>query len=107
MSVGFQQTIVKINPIWSSYLGIIRTITMLLSSRRLPIIEGIIREQEITADKLAVEITGDLPSSINCLYKLCNYNLKMPSHIWEYGNLPLPIMTMNERVKELIKNLSQ
>ena len=49
----------------------------------------------------------NLPVAIECLKKLANYNLDSLSHDWKLFNIPIPIMTMKQRVDELQKRISK
>lgn len=73
----------------------------------IPINKIYIIEIETRADEFAVRnITSDLDSAIRCLRHLCNNDLQRESHIWEYQH-PFKIMTMDERMIELIKRITK
>ena len=60
-----------------------------------------LRNNEYEADRIAVTITHDLQSAINCLTKLSGGNLNNPSHMWELFNIPIPAMTLGQRIQKL------
>ncbi|MGB7953059.1 MAG: hypothetical protein WCF23_03690 [Candidatus Nitrosopolaris sp.] len=62
----------------------------------------LLRSQEYEADAFAVRyITHDLSTASSCLRKLFGDNLNGPSHEWELIGLPLPAMTVQQRIDEL------
>ena len=79
---------------------LIKLLLALSSPHRLPPNAQTLRDQEFEADAIAVRL-GDLESAVSCLSKLVNYDMNSPSHIWELFNMPVPAMTMGERIQEL------
>lgn len=71
----------------------------------LPAEVEISRKQELQADIWGIVLTGNKNAALNCLKKLVNNNLNRPSHIWEVLGVKLPIMTMRERINEIMKKL--
>lgn len=70
----------------------------------LPIDAAQIKHMELEADKFAVtHITYDLRSAVRCLLHLCNNHIERESHIWELFQVPFNIMTMGQRIEELLK----
>jgi len=74
---------------------------VLLGKNHLPPNAENLREQEYESDKTAVQITGDLNSSISCLSKLSNNDQNLPSHTWELFNNQVPAMSMKQRIEAL------
>jgi len=67
----------------------------------------ITKQQELQADVWAVFLTRDKTAAISCLKKLVDNNLNAPSHLWEAFDVKLPVMTMRERIQEILKVISQ
>lgn len=72
----------------------------------LPPEAAITKQQELQADVWAIFLTGNKTAAINCLKGLVNNNLDSPSHLWEIFDVKLPIMTMRERIGEILETLS-
>jgi Zn-dependent protease with chaperone function len=72
----------------------------------LPPEAAITKQQELQADVWAIFLTGNKTAAINCLKKLVNNNLESPSHLWEVFDVKLPIMTMRERINDVLVTLS-
>ena len=72
----------------------------------LPPEAAISKQQELQADIWAIFLTGNKTAAITCLKKLVNNKLDAPSHLWEVFDVKLPIMTMRERIDEVLKTLS-
>lgn len=79
----------------------IKLILTLGSKNKLPPNAVTLRNQEYEADRIAVNITGDLNSAISCLIKLVGNNMSLPSHTWELFGTVVPVMTMGERINVL------
>lgn len=80
---------------------IIKLLLALSSQSKLPPNAETLRNQEYEADRVAVNITGDLMSALSCLTKLAGNNMNSPSHTWELFNNTVPAMTMGERISTL------
>jgi len=86
-----------------NYEGIefLKLLLALASKSHLPPNAETLRNQEYEADRVAVNITGDLFSAISCLTKLAGNDMKAPSHAWELFGKAVPAMTMGERLATL------
>jgi len=73
----------------------------LSSKSKLPPNAETLRNQEYEADRIGVNITGDLASAISCLSKLASNDMNAPSHTWELFGEAVPAMTMGERIATL------
>ena len=73
----------------------------LTSKSKLPPNAETLRNQEYEADRIGVNITGDLASAISCLSKLASNDMNAPSHTWELFGKAVPAMTMGERIVTL------
>ena len=80
---------------------ILKLVLALASKSNLPPNAETLRTQEYEADRVAVEVTGDLLSAISSLKKLAGNNLNGPSHNWELFGKAVPAMTMGERIAVL------
>jgi Zn-dependent protease with chaperone function len=91
-------------PVVEAFKGLLA----LLSPSKLPPNAEALRDNEYAADETAVKlITGDLNSAVSCLRKLCQNNLDLSSHLWEYFDINMPVMTFRERIAELKHRVSQ
>lgn len=84
----------------------IKLILALGSKSNLPPNAETLRTQEYEADRIAVNITGDLNSAISCLTKLAGNDMNAPSHTWELFGSAVPAMTMGERINSLRSGLA-
>jgi len=76
-------------------------------TRSLPPGAALTREQELEADIEAIILNDfDISSAVSCLKKLVNYDLDKPSHLWEVLGVKLPVMTMRERISEIIRRFN-
>jgi len=66
---------------------------------------NITKQQELQADVWAIFLTRNKTAAINCLKKLVNNDLNQPSHEWEVLDVKLPVMTMQERIGEIMVDL--
>jgi len=73
----------------------------------LPPKAAITKQQELQADIWAIFLTGNKTAAITCLKKLVNNDLNAPSHLWEVFDVKLPVMTMRERIQEILRTISQ
>jgi len=73
----------------------------------LPPEAAITKQQELQADIWAIFLTGNKTAAITCLKKLVNNNLDAYSHLWEVFDVKLPVMTMRERIQEILTMISQ
>jgi len=73
----------------------------------LPFHVEITKEQEIQADIEAIIITKNKTSAISCLKKIANDDLDAPSHTWEVLNVKFPVMTMRERIDEILRRTAE
>ena len=64
----------------------------------LPMRAQITKDQELEADYLSIQLTGKKEAAVSCLRKLVSDDLTQPSHLWEVLGVPLPVMTMRERI---------
>jgi len=77
-------------------------LTLAMSSKsKLPPNAETLRNQEYEADRIGVNITGDLASAISCLSKLAGNDMNTPSHTWELFGKAVPAMRMGERIATL------
>lgn len=98
---GFRNPILSIASIIADSINILR-----YKSGELPAEAEITKEQELQADMWGVIILGDKSIAISCLKKLADYDLNKPSHLWEVLGVKMPIMTVKERIDEIIKRAS-
>lgn len=67
--------------------------------------QRVIRENELEADKDAIDLIGNRYVGISTLEKLAKYyaggNLDAPSHFAPLGKIPLPVVTFRERIDNL------
>lgn len=95
------------NPIFSIASIIADGINLIkYEAGRLPAEAEITKEQELQADIWGIIILGDESIAINCLKKLADYNLDRPSHLWEVLGVKMPVMTVKERINEIVKRAS-
>ena len=80
---------------------ILKLLLALTSKSNLPPNAETLRNQEYEADRVAVNITGDLFSAISSLTKLAGNDMTAPSHAWELFGKVVPAMTMGERIATL------
>lgn len=73
----------------------------------LPPDAAITKQQELQADTWAIWLTGNKTAAIACLKKLVNNNLNAYSHTWEAFDVKLPIMTMRERIADILATIEQ
>lgn len=76
------------------------------SQGSLPPEAAITKQQELQADIGAIWLTNNKTAAIQCLSKLVNNDLSQPSHLWEILDVTLPIMTMHERIREIMNIIS-
>jgi Zn-dependent protease with chaperone function len=77
---------------------------------KLSFVPSITKVQEISTDVWAIRFTGNYNAAVSALTKLVKHDLDHPSHLWELYGVKLPVMSMNERLKEVqtvILNLNQ
>ena len=79
----------------------IKFILAIGSKSKLPPNAETLRNQEYEADRIAVNLTGDLSSAISCLVKLCGNDMNSSSHTWELFGKAVPAMSMGDRINAL------
>ena len=67
----------------------------------LPPSAALIKDQELDADALAVFLTRNKASARSALLKLTGNKPGVASHTWEVLSMPLPVMTIRERLSAL------
>ena len=87
-------------------VGGVKLLLAMLSPERLPPDAITLKNQEYEADERAVRFTRDLVTAIDCLKKLANGYAGAPSHMWDLIDVKLPVMTIEERIKELTRRMS-
>ncbi len=79
-------------------------INKIVNDEFLPIDAAQIKQMELEADKFAMtRVTHDFKSAVSYLMHLCNNHTERESHIWELYQVPFNIMTMGQRIQELLK----
>ncbi len=71
----------------------------------LPSEAKITKEQELQADLWSIILMGDPEPAVNALIKLSGGDLSKPSHLWEALGIPLPVMSVEERLSEILKRV--
>ncbi len=79
----------------------IKLVLALGSRDYLPPNASSLRNNEYEADAIGVSITRNLRSAISCLTRLSGNKLDAPSHQWELFDIPIPAMTLRERIHQL------
>jgi Zn-dependent protease with chaperone function len=75
----------------------------LIFNELLPMDGAYLKSKEIQADEFALSQTLNLSSAVKCLTHICNSDLDRKSHWCKTANLRYGVMTMRERISELIK----
>ena len=74
---------------------------LIFKGGNLPPDAALTKEQELAADAWAVFLTGNKVAARTALLKLVGNTPDAPSHTWEVFDVPLPVMTIRERLAAL------